>query len=94
MLKATDEMPINFAFTGKGSSSCAAGLVEAVRAGAAGLKVHEDWGATPAAIDNCLRVADDEDVQVTVHTDTLNESGCVEHTIAAFKVAAISVALG
>lgn len=85
MLQATDEIPINFAFTGKGNTSSPEGLLEIIEAGAVGLKLHEDWGTTPAAIDNCLTVADLEDVQVTIHTDTLNESACVEHTIAAFK---------
>lgn len=85
MLKATDNIPMNFAFTGKGNTSDAAGLVDIIQAGAVGLKLHEDWGTTPAAIDNCLSVADEEDVQVTIHTDTLNESSCVERTVATFK---------
>ena len=73
------------AFYGKGNASLAPGLVEQIEAGACGLKLHEDWGTTPAAIDNCLSVADDMDIQVLIHTDTLNESGFVENTIAAFK---------
>ena len=85
MLLATDNFPINFAFTGKGNTSAPEGLTEIVEAGAVGLKLHEDWGTTPAAIDNCLTVADNEDVQVTIHTDTLNESSCVDRTIAMFK---------
>ena len=85
MMQATDALPINFGFFGKGNASLAAGLVEQVQAGACGLKLHEDWGTTPAAIDNCLSVADDMDVQVLIHTDTLNESGFVENTIVAFK---------
>lgn len=86
MLLATDEIPMNFAFTGKGSTASPVGLVEIVEAGAVGLKLHEDWGTTPSAIDNCLNVADEEDVQVTIHTDTLNESGCVERTLEFIKV--------
>ena len=70
---------------GKGNASLPEPLEEQIRAGAMGLKLHEDWGTTPAAIDNCLRVADAHDVQVAIHTDTLNESGFVEDTIAAFK---------
>ncbi|HYS53092.1 MAG TPA: urease subunit alpha [Thermoanaerobaculia bacterium] len=85
MLQATDSVPMNFGFTGKGNSSKPAGLVEQIRAGAIGLKLHEDWGTTPAAIDCCLSVADEYDVQVTIHTDTLNESGYVDDSIAAFK---------
>jgi urease subunit alpha len=76
---------MNLGVFGKGNASSAAGLVEQIEAGACGLKLHEDWGATPAAIDCCLSVADDMDVQVAIHTDTLNESGFVETTIAAFK---------
>ena len=83
MLRATDALPLNFGFTGKGNSALPTGLPEQIRAGAIGLKLHEDWGTTPAAIDACLRVADDLDVQVTIHTDTLNESGFVEATLAA-----------
>jgi urease subunit alpha len=85
MLQATDAIPMNFGFTGKGNSSKPQGLGEQILAGAVGLKLHEDWGTTPAAIDCCLTVADEHDVQVTIHTDTLNESCAVEHTIAAFK---------
>ena len=85
MLEAADAFPMNLGFFGKGNASLAAGLVEQIEAGACGLKLHEDWGATPAAIDCCLSVADDMDVQVAIHTDTLNESGFVETTIAAFK---------
>ena len=85
MLRAADSFPLNFGFFGKGNASSAAGLVEQIEAGACGLKLHEDWGTTPAAIDCCLSVADDMDIQVLIHTDTLNESGFVEDTIAAFK---------
>jgi len=85
MLRATDTFPMNFGFLGKGNSSAREGLVEQVLAGAMGLKLHEDWGTTPAAIDTCLSVADDYDVQVAIHTDTLNEAGFVEQTIDAFK---------
>jgi len=85
MLQAADAFPINLGFLGKGNSSLPEGLVEQVEAGAIGLKLHEDWGTTPATIDNCLNVADDYDVQVAIHTDTLNEAGFVEDTIAAFK---------
>jgi urease subunit alpha len=80
---------MNLGIFGKGNSSLAAGLVEQIEAGACGLKLHEDWGATPVAIDCCLSVADDMDVQVAIHTDSLNESGFVENTIAAFKGRAI-----
>jgi len=85
MLQATDALPLNFGFTGKGNSSKPEGLADQILAGAIGLKLHEDWGTTPAAIDCCLTVAEDHDVQVTIHTDTLNESGFVEASIAAFK---------
>jgi urease subunit alpha len=85
MLQALDELPMNFGLLGKGNASLPAPLDEQVRAGAMGLKLHEDWGTTPAAIDNCLEVADRFDVQVAIHTDTLNESGFVEDTLAAFK---------
>lgn len=85
MLQAADSFPVNFGFYGKGNASTAGGLVEQIEAGACGLKLHEDWGTTPAAIDCCLSVADDMDIQVLIHTDTLNESGFVEDTIAAFK---------
>lgn len=83
MFKAIEGLPINFGLLGKGNSSGAAPLVEQVLAGAAGFKIHEDWGSTPAAIRACLSVADDYDVQVSIHTDTLNESGFVEDTLAA-----------
>jgi urease subunit alpha len=85
MLQAADAFPMNLGFFGKGNASLALGLIEQIEAGACGLKLHEDWGTTPAAIDRCLSVADDMDVQVLIHTDTLNESGFVENTIAAFK---------
>jgi urease subunit alpha len=85
MLRAVDDLPLNFGFTGKGNTALPAGLPEQIKAGAIGLKLHEDWGTTPAAIDCCLKVADEHDVQVTIHTDTLNESAFVEGTIAAFK---------
>jgi urease subunit alpha len=85
MLQAADAFPMNLGFLGKGNSSKPEGLVEQVKAGAMGLKLHEDWGTTPAAIDTCLNVADEYDVQVAIHTDTLNEAGFVENTIAAFK---------
>src|SRR5215472_15818527 len=85
MLEAADAFPMNLGFFGKGNASSAAALVEQIEAGACGLKLHEDWGTTPAAIDRCLSVADDMDVQVAIHTDTLNESGFVETTVAAFK---------
>jgi urease subunit alpha len=89
MLQAADAFPMNLGIFGKGNASLAAGLVEQIEAGACGLKLHEDWGATPVAIDCCLSVADDMDVQVAIHTDSLNESGFVENTIAAFKGRAI-----
>lgn len=85
MIEAAEAMPVNVAYLGKGNGSSPEPLREQIRAGAAGLKIHEDWGATPAVIDTCLGVADDMDVQVAIHTDTLNEGGCVEDTIAAFK---------
>ena len=85
MLQAVDALPLNFGFTGKGNTALPAGLVDQIKAGAIGLKLHEDWGTTPAAIDCCLGIADEHDVQVTIHTDTLNESTFVEGTIAAFK---------
>jgi urease subunit alpha len=84
MLQATDALPVNVGLLGKGNAASAEGLPEQVRAGVIGLKLHEDWGTTPAAIDTCLRVADQLDVQVAIHTDTLNEAGCAEHSIAAF----------
>jgi urease subunit alpha len=83
MLQATDVLPVNIGLTGKGNSSSPKGLDDHVRAGVIGLKLHEDWGTTPATIDACLRVADAEDVQVTIHTDTLNESGYVDDSLAA-----------
>lgn len=89
MLQAAEELPMNFGFLGKGNASMPDPLTEQVVAGAMGLKLHEDWGTTPAAIDNCLTVAEEQDVQVAIHTDTLNESGFVEDTIAAFKDRAI-----
>ncbi len=85
MLKAADAFPMNIGFTGKGNVSLPEPLIEQVKAGAIGLKLHEDWGTTPAAIDNCLAVADQYDIQVAIHTDTLNESGFVETTLGAFK---------
>src|ERR1700745_1788725 len=85
MLEAADAFPMNLGIFGKGNASSAAGLIEQIEAGACGLKLHEDWGATPAAIDCCLSAADEMDVQVAIHTDSLNESGFVENTIAAFK---------
>src|SRR6476620_1368761 len=85
MIQAADGLPVNLGFAGKGNASRPAALEEMVKAGAGALKLHEDWGTTPAAIDCCLSVADDYDVQVMIHTDTLNESGFVEDTIKAFK---------
>ncbi|WP_371036397.1 urease subunit alpha [Rhodosalinus sp. FB01] len=85
MLQAADAFAMNLAFAGKGNASLPQALVEQVEAGASALKLHEDWGTTPAAIDCCLSVADDHDIQVMIHTDTLNESGFVEHTLAAMK---------
>ena len=85
MIEAADAFPMNLGFAGKGNASMPAALVEQIEAGACALKLHEDWGTTPAAIDNCLAVADDHDIQVMIHTDTLNESGFVEDTIKAFK---------
>ena len=85
MLQAADAFPMNLGFFGKGNASLPEPLREQVAAGAIGLKLHEDWGTTPAAIDNCLTVADEMDIQVAIHTDTLNESGFVETTLAAFK---------
>jgi urease subunit alpha len=89
MLQAADDLPMNLGFLGKGNASRPQALVEQVRAGCIGLKLHEDWGTTPAAIDCCLSVAEKLDVQVAIHTDTLNESGFVEDSIAAFKGRAI-----
>jgi urease alpha subunit len=85
MMQATDAIPLNFAFTGRGSTSKPNGLREQILAGAAGLKMHEDWGTTPAEIDTCLSMAELHDIQVTIHTDSINESCCVEDSIAAFK---------
>jgi len=85
MLEAAEAFPMNLAFAGKGNASLPEALVEQIAAGACALKLHEDWGTTPASIDCCLTVADEHDVQVMIHTDTLNESGFVEETVAAFK---------
>lgn len=85
MLEAADSLPMNLGFLGKGNASRPEALSEQVAAGAIGLKLHEDWGTTPAAIDNCLTVAENFDIQVAIHTDTLNESGFVEHTLAAMN---------
>jgi len=85
MLQAADAFPMNLGFLGKGNASLPDALTEQINAGAIGLKLHEDWGTTPAAIDNCLNVAEATDTQVAIHTDTLNESGFVEDTVAAFK---------
>ena len=85
MLESADAFPVNLGFFGKGNASFPGALIEQIQAGACGLKLHEDWGSTPAAIDCCLSVADDMDIQVLIHTDTLNESGFVDETIAAFK---------
>ena len=85
MLQAAEAFPMNLGFFGKGNASTPAALEEQVKAGVCALKLHEDWGTTPAAIDTCLTVADDYDIQVLIHTDTLNESGFVENTVAAFK---------
>lgn len=85
MLQATDQLPMNFGFLGKGCTSVPGPLREQLEAGAMGLKIHEDWGATPAAIDCCLSVAEEYDVQIAIHTDTLNESGFVDDTVGAFK---------
>jgi urease subunit alpha len=85
MIQAAEGLPVNLAFAGKGNASQPQALIEMIRAGASSLKLHEDWGTTPASIDCCLSVADDFDIQVMIHSDTLNESGFVEDTIAAFK---------
>jgi urease len=85
MLQTSDTLPLNFAFTGKGNTAKPEGLQDIIDAGAVGMKLHEDWGTTPAAIDNCLSVAEANDVAVTIHTDTLNESCCVEKSVEAFK---------
>jgi len=89
MLQAADAFPVNIGFLGKGNTSQPQGLIEQIEAGVMGLKLHEDWGTNPATIDTCLTVADEYDVQVAIHTDTLNEAGFVEDTIAAFKHRAI-----
>ena len=89
MLQAADAWPVNFGFLGKGNAATREPLAEQIRAGACGLKLHEDWGTTPAAIDTCLKVADEYDVQVAIHTDTINEAGFVEDTIAAIAGRAI-----
>lgn len=85
MLQSTDCFPLNFGFTGKGNASQPAGLLEQIKAGVCGLKLHEDWGTTPSTIDTCLSVAEDHDIQVNIHTDTLNESAMCEGSLAAFK---------
>ncbi len=85
LIQSFDGLPMNIGVFGKGNASLPGALEEMVRAGACGLKLHEDWGCTPAAIDNCLSVADQFDVQVAIHTDTLNEGGFVEDTLNAFK---------
>src|SRR3954465_5782634 len=85
MIQSFDAFPVNLGISGKGNASRPAALVEMIKAGACALKLHEDWGTTPAAIDNCLSVADDHDIQVMIHTDTLNQSGFVEDTVKAFK---------
>ena len=85
MLQAADAFPMNLGFFGKGNASLPNALVEQVEAGAIGLKLHEDWGSTPAAISNCLDVADEHDVQVAIHTDTLNEGGFLEDTVKAIN---------
>lgn len=85
MLQAVDSLPMNIGFLGKGNASLPEALELQIKAGVIGLKLHEDWGTTPASIDNCLTVADQYDIQVAIHTDTLNESGFVEDTLAAFK---------
>ena len=85
MYQATDDLPLNFGFTGKGNASSPEGLEDQILAGAIGLKLHEDWGTTPKAIDTCLNVCEKYDVQATIHTDTLNESGFVETSVGAFK---------
>jgi urease subunit alpha len=85
MLQALEAFPLNFGLLGKGNASLPEALVEQIKAGCCGLKLHEDWGTTPAAIDNCLNVAEEYDIQVAIHTDTLNESGFVEDTLGAYK---------
>ena len=93
MLQAVDSLPMNIGFLGKGNASLPESLELQIQAGAIGLKLHEDWGTTPASIDNCLTVADKYDVQVAIHTDTLNESGFVEDAIAACPRSAASLGL-
>lgn len=85
MMQATQDMPMNFGFLGKGNASLPTALEEQIEAGVCGLKLHEDWGTTPASIDNCLAVAERYDVQIAIHTDTLNEAGFLEDTLGAFK---------
>jgi urease subunit alpha len=85
MMQAADAFPMNLGFLGKGNSALPAALHEQINAGVIGLKLHEDWGTTPAVIDNSLSVAEETDIQIAIHTDTLNESGFVEDTVAAFK---------
>lgn len=85
MIKAAEEYPMNIGFLGKGNCSSEASLIEQIKSGAIGLKIHEDWGSTPAVINHCLTVADKYDIQVAIHTDTLNEGGCIEDTIAAIN---------
>ena len=85
MLQSADEFPVNLGFFGKGNASKEEALIEQVESGVCGLKLHEDWGTTPSAIDTCLKIADQYDIQVAIHTDTLNESGFVENTTKAFK---------
>ena len=85
MLEAAEQIPLNVGFTGKGQAVNHTALVEQIHAGAIGLKVHEDWGATPSALDHALQVADDYDIQVALHADTLNEAGFMEETMAAVK---------
>ncbi|MCT2447842.1 amidohydrolase family protein, partial [Klebsiella pneumoniae] len=85
MLQAIDDLPMNIGLLGKGNLSLPDPISEQIKAGVIGLKLHEDWGSTPAAIDDCLSVADEYDVQVAIHTDTLNEGGFLEETLAAFK---------
>ena len=93
MMASTDAFPMNIGLLGKGNASLPIALEEQVRAGAMGLKLHEDWGTTPASINNCLNVAEQFDIQVAIHTDTLNESGFVEDTLAAFAGRAIHTCL-
>ena len=85
MLQATDHLPLNFGFSGKGNTSDPSVLYDSLLAGACGFKLHEDWGTTPSAIDSCLTFCEENDVAVTIHTDTLNESGFIDDSIAAMK---------